>query len=337
MKRRKKLSKKLLVTVITACIAAAVSVALLITNTFIPVKYLSAYCVSADKNQEGDLRISFLNVGHGDCTLVEFPDGKTLLIDGGNGRYNNNLAVLRRLNSCGVDGIDYLVCTSVRGENCGGLSEVLRYKSVGTVYMPFCANTHITSEYHGFCEAVKAASDNGTQVKYCEYGEGVFTNGYGFCFLSPSVYDNPEGEYADLNKTPSNANIANASAVIWLECGNSSFLFLGNLLADKQKELCEIYKAGMLDVNGKIIDLPSCNVVKVANHGDKASACAELYDLILPEAAIISVGENARGCPDNSVVSDVLSRNAKLYRTDFDGTVTVKVSGDNRGIYKELQ
>ena len=337
MKQRKKLSKRLLIIIITACIAALISVSLLITNAFIPVKYLSAYCVSADKNQEGNLRVHFLNVGHGDCTLVEFPDGKTLLIDGGNGRYNNNLAVLRLLNSCGIDKIDYLVCTSVRGENCGGLSEVLKYKSVGTVYMPFCTNTHITSDYRSFCEAAKSAEERGTVLEYCEYGNGVFANGYSFCFLSPSNHKNSEGEYAELNKTPSNANISNASAVMWLECGDSSFLFLGNLLTDKQRALCDIYKSGMLEVEGRQINLQKCNIIKVANHGDKASACAELYDLIMPEAAIISVGENARGCPDNRVIADVSSRNAKYYRTDFDGTITVKISGGNREIFKEKQ
>ncbi|MDE7214431.1 MAG: hypothetical protein K2N68_01150, partial [Clostridia bacterium] len=83
MTRRKKLSKKLLILIITACFIAVFAAAILITNAFIPVKYLSAYCVAADKNKQDDLRVTFLNVGHGDCTLVEFPDGKTLLIDGG--------------------------------------------------------------------------------------------------------------------------------------------------------------------------------------------------------------------------------------------------------------
>ena len=92
-----------------------------------------------------------------------------------------------------------------------------------------------------------------------------------------------------------------------------------------------------MEVNGKRIHLPKCNIVKVANHGDKFSACSKLYDLIVPEAAIISVGENARGCPANSVISDVLSRNGKLFRTDYDGTVSVKLSGGELEINKEKQ
>lgn len=337
MVRKKKLSKRLIVIIITACIAVLLSAAILITNAFIPVKYLSAYCVSTNKNTSGDLRVTFLNVGHGDCTLVEFPDGKTLLIDGGNGRYNNNLSLLKLLNSRGVEKIDYLVCTSVRSENCGGLAEVLKYKSVETVFMPYCINTYITTEYRRFCEEVKTASSNGTEVKYCQYGAGEFTDSYGFCFLSPSVHSNPNGEYAALNKEPTSANISNSSAIIWIECGDKAFLFLGNVLSDKQEALCDTYKQGMLEVNGKRIHLPKCNIVKVANHGDKSSACSKLYDLIVPEAAIISVGENARGCPANSVISDVLSRNGKLFRTDYDGTVSVKLSSGELEINKEKQ
>jgi len=337
MTRKKKLSKKLIFLIVIACIIVILAAALLITNAFIPVKYLSSFLVSADKNEEGGLRVSFLDVGHGDCTLVEFPDGKTLLIDGGNGRYSNNLSVLKLLNSHGVDKIDYLVCTSVRAENCGGLAEVLKYKSVGTVYMPFCVNTYINGEYRSFCEAVKTASESGTEVKYCEYGEGVFAQNYSFCFLSPSAHGNPDGEYAALNEKPSNSNVSNASAVTWLEYGETRFLFLGNLLTDKLNELLDEGRQGMLEVNGKVIDLRGCDIVKVANHGDGASACAELYDFILPEAAIISVGENARGCPSNEVISDVLSANGQLYRTDYDGTVTVKISGGKREIFKEKE
>lgn len=337
MTRKKKLSKKLLALIITACVAVVLAAAILIINAFIPVKYLSAYLVSADKNEEGEMRVTFLNVGHGDCTLVEFPDGKTMLIDGGNGRFSTNLSVFGLLNSRGVDKIDYLVCTSVRGENCGGLAEVLKYKSVGTVYMPYCINTYITSDYRNFCEQVRSAFQNGAEVKYSEYGEGVFEDGYSFCFLAPSVRSNPEGEYEALNKNPSNSNVSNSSAVMWIECGGTQLLLLGNVLADKQLQLVNAAKQDALEVCGRKIDLRKCNIVKVSNHGDKAAACTELYDFIMPEAAIISVGENARGCPANTVISDVLSRNGQLLRTDFNGTVTVKISGGSREIFKEKE
>lgn len=337
MKRNKKLSKKLIAAIVVACVAIVAAAAILITNAFIPVKYLSAYFVSVNKNPQGEMRVTFLDIGHGDCTLVEFPDGKTLLIDGGNGRYGNRLKLLTLLNSCGIDTIDYLVCTSVRGECCGGLAEVLKYKQVNTVYMPYCINTYITDEYRAFCEAARETErQNGTTVKYCEYGEGEFTDDYLFCFLSPSAHDNPKGEYAALNASPSTTNILNASAVMWIECGGTSFLLLGNVLTAVQDKLYKEYNLnGGLDIGGRIIDIKKCNVIKVANHGDAASECSQLYDLTVPEAAIISVGENGRNCPSVEVMSNVLSHGTELYRTDYDGTVTVKVAGGQFVIDKE--
>ena len=49
--------------------------------------------------KEGELKIHFLDVGQGDCTVLEFPDGRSMIIDGGDGTFDNTAAILRYLNA----------------------------------------------------------------------------------------------------------------------------------------------------------------------------------------------------------------------------------------------
>ncbi|MDE6075525.1 MAG: hypothetical protein K2G26_03720, partial [Clostridia bacterium] len=135
--RKSKLPKRITALIITAVICVVLIAAILVTNIFVPVRYLTAYLVRANKNVNGVLRVSYADAGFGDCILIELPDGKNVLIDGGDGAYPNTLHILRFLNARGVNNIDYLVCSSVKDEHCGGLAELLKYKKVGYAYIPY--------------------------------------------------------------------------------------------------------------------------------------------------------------------------------------------------------
>ena len=105
-KKKRRLTKKQIISIAFSLFVAFSVIVLLILNAFIPVKYLSAYTVDKDFNVKGQTRVSFLDVGFGDSTLIELPDGKVVLIDGGNGTYTNNIKLLKGLNKRGIDEID---------------------------------------------------------------------------------------------------------------------------------------------------------------------------------------------------------------------------------------
>lgn len=335
MARKKKLTKGVICSVISAALAAVLSIAILVANFFIPVKYLSAYVnPKKDKNEEGTLRVSFIDVGFGDSTLIELPDGKTVLVDAGNGRRVGQLKILKLLNRRGIDFIDYLVCSSPRSERCGGLAEILKYKKVGAIFMPYCLSEQINAEYYAFCKEYKKS---GISAKYCEYGEGVFTDEYKFAFLSPSYHGLAGGEYEALNSNPANSdNVNNASAVIWLEYSGISFLLCGDVSADVLTKIFTSYSVGGAEMGDYTIRLDKCSVIKAGNHGSASSVNTAVYDLLSPQAAIISVGENGRGLPSTEAIS-AAQNNAgdRLYRTDLCGTVTVLVKDGKLGVIKE--
>lgn len=320
-KKAKKLSQAKLWTIITVSIAALISLVLIITNIFIPVKYIASYCVISKRVKAGNMRVTFVDVGFGDSIIIELPDGKNMLIDGGNGKYSNNSKVIKELNRRDIDTIDYLVCSSVNSEHCGGLAEVLKYKKVKTVYMPYCTNKYITQE---FCNFVNQTKKNGIEQIYNEYKTGIDADEYFFTFLSPSVIDSKEGEYQALNTHPSKTTRCNSSAVLWLEYADTAFMFTSDA---GKSVLNSIVDAYTIDKEDYPVKLENCKIVQLAGHGDNFSTSAAFYDLLSPEAAVISVGENGSGCPSIQAMSDAInSVGNNLYRTDERGNITIEVT-----------
>ena len=322
-KEGKKLSKAKLWAIISAAVAVLFSLAIIITNIFIPVKYLASYCVAGKRAREGIMRVTFVDVGYGDCIIAELPDGKNMLIDAGCGKYSKNLKVLKELNKRDIDTIDYLICSSVNSEHCGGLSEVLRYKTVKTIYMPYCANKYITD---GFRDFVDQTDKSGAEIIYNEYRVEERGEEYFFTFLSPSVVRFEDNEYSTLDLNPSNNSRNNVSAVIWLEYLDTAFLFTSDVETSVLEFIASSYK---IDPDNYPVNLGKCKIVQLAGHGSGASACAELYNLSGAYAAVVSVGENGYGCPSVEVMTNIISHvGENLYRTDEYGNVIVEVSDE---------
>lgn len=331
---QKKRSKRKIAAQVAAATCAALILSLLVANIFIPVKYLFAYFGYGSDRVDGVMRVRFVDVGYGDCTVVEFPDGKTLLVDAGDGSHSATDSVLKALNRSGIGKIDYLVCTSVKREHCGGLAEVIKYKRVKRAFVPYCKATDITDGYRNFCKAVKDAD---IQTEICEYGNGVFCDeyDYGFCFLSPSVHtlESEFSEYYLLNTQPNSENIDNASAVMWVYCKDTGFLLLGDNRRTSLERLCLSYETENCFIMGdRRITLSDCRVVKIAAHGNKDSAYAPLFDLVRPEYAVLSTHRDVP--PSMQAVSDA-QRYSALYRTDFDGDITFVNDGNKFTVKKE--
>lgn len=325
----KKLGKKRVALIIFAAVICLLVTAVIVLNVFIPVKYLFAYMVPAADREDDTLTVTFIDVGYGDSTLIELPDGKNILIDGGDGAYANNSALIRTLNERGVDTIDYLVCSTFLGEYCGGLPEIIKYKDVKNIYMPAIKNIYITQSYASFC---KAAYESGAQLLTSEYGAGVFGDDYFFAFLSPQSPDNPEGCYAALNSEASEENMFNASAVMWLEYGGTSFAFTSSAGSAALSAIVDDYEiitaAGDLycAADGRHVELPSCNIVSVPGHGREECTSARWYSLLSPEVAVISVGENYSSYPSAQALADIGQTVASPVLTSNHGNITIKVT-----------
>jgi Predicted hydrolase (metallo-beta-lactamase superfamily) len=81
---------------------------------------------------QGVLQVAFLDVGQGDSALITFPNGKTMLIDGG--ETSEGVALVGKLRRLGVQQIDWLVATHPHSDHIGGLIQVLKTFPVAEVW-----------------------------------------------------------------------------------------------------------------------------------------------------------------------------------------------------------
>ena len=96
------------------------------------------------------LTVTYLDVGQGDCTLLQC-DGQTMLIDAGIGEQANHITTY--LKQQGVKSIDYLVCTHAHADHCGGMKAVIAAFPVHTFY------SSVTSSSNGAFQRVMRAAE----------------------------------------------------------------------------------------------------------------------------------------------------------------------------------
>ena len=77
------------------------------------------------------LTVTYLDVGQGDCTLLQC-DGQVMLIDAAEGDQANKITAY--LKQQGVTAIDYLVCTHAHADHCGGMKAVIAHSFARIFY-----------------------------------------------------------------------------------------------------------------------------------------------------------------------------------------------------------
>lgn len=68
-------------------------------------------------------------------------------------------------------------------------------------------------------------------------------------------------------------------------------------------------------------------VLKVGHHGSKMSSGKDFINEVNPKYSIISVGKNNRYGHPNKEVLENLDK-SKIYRTDLDGSIMIKINNN---------
>ena len=73
-------------------------------------------------------------------------------------------------------------------------------------------------------------------------------------------------------------------------------------------------------------ELPDIEALAVGHHGASTSASSELLKTLLPETALISVGDNSYGHPSNQTLRRLWVYGSEIYRTDLHGNIYITVN-----------
>jgi len=112
-----------------------------------------------------------------------------------------------------------------------------------------------------------------------------------------------------------NPETNDASVVVLLEHGNNRFLFPGDIDSFIEADVV---------ARGTPV---AAEILKVAHHGSAYSSSEEFLSAVQPKEAVISVGDNSYGHPDDDTIARLLAVGARIWRTDLNGTVWVTSDG----------
>ena len=256
----------------------------------------AAIWVNRQDYQYGVLTALTLDVGQGESVILT-SGGETALVDCGSSNSYKDPGGLAAdtLHSMGVRELSAVVVTHYHADHTNGLYEVLRRIPVQTIYLP-----DIEDEYGVRERLVSLADEKGAQVTYVTK-ETADTLGDTVLTIYPPVQSG--GDLNELGLT------ALASA------GDFDLLITGDMSGSTEKKLVETYA------------LPDIEVLVVSHHGSRYSSNIRFLKAVMPEAAVISVGDNNYGHPSEETLQRLLAVGADIWRTDQQGTIRITVNG----------
>lgn len=289
--QRKKLEKRISDLVVVVLVLIGIAIA--------AVKYAGSRDREFDTSSEGVMRVSFADVGQGDCELIEC-GGVNVLIDGGEA--TNAEYVLEFLKSRGVTKLDFYIISHPHSDHMGSASFIIDNIPIDKfVTTDFSELNMPTSKVF---ENMLMSLENHESIEIVTVKAGdVITAGE----LTLNVLS-PFEETSDYN---------NMSIVLRVDYGSTRFLFTGDAEKEIERQLLE---------NGSDV---KADVLKVGHHGSKTSTGADFLKAVSPQFAVISCGrENSYGHPHKETVELLKRCGVTYFRTDEDGTVTMYSDGN---------
>ncbi len=254
--------------------------------------------VTDSLSSQAGMAVHFVDVGQGDCAVIECGD-KIMLID--SGEVDKSQVVINYLNNMGVERIDYCITTHPHTDHMGCMAKVIDEFPVDTMIMPVLSEINIptTSTYEKFLLSVE---ENCNEVIP---GEAGYTFSFG------------EAEVSLLGPCDQDEDLNNMSVVAKIEYGESSFLFTGDCSFAEENDIMDNYYNEL-----------DCDVLKVGHHGSSGSTSADWLEAVEPEISVISVGsDNSYGHPTKKVLQRLEDFGSTVYRTDLSGSIILETDG----------
>lgn len=252
--------------------------------------------------EKKDLTVTFLDVGQGDSSVIELPDGKTLVIDAGKtGRETASFLKYR-----GKQIVDAVILSHVHSDHTGGLNYLIKEFEVKELW----DNGRLIIPENILANIDHRTLNRGDMTGEKDYSIYVF---------------HPYAEFYTLYGDE-NAEADNDSLVFKIEGKYQSILFTGDIEEEAEDDILHL---------GQLL---KSNVLKIPHHGSKTSAHFPFFKAVSPQIAVISAGhENPFGHPHQETI-DAL-HGIDILQTDIEGAVKISesINGLNINTYRDFQ
>lgn len=248
----------------------------------------------------GQLQLTCIDVGQGECIYLQTPSGQHYLIDCGSSSVGQvaEYRILPYLKTEKVTRLTGIFLSHYDTDHISGLQAILEIYEVSCLFLSEVSVTTSDAEI-----VLNLAASYGTEVRYWKQGDVMTDGAVSIQCLHPVT---------DTNTEDSNA----LSMVLKVEYGEFDALLTGDLPMEAENEILNI--------------VGNCDVLKVGHHGSATSTGERFLEIVQPQIALVSCGENNRyGHPAQEVLDRLEQVGSQVYITAEDGALTVTTNGEN--------
>jgi len=255
------------------------------------------------ENREA-LRVTFLDVGHASCSLVELPGGRRMLVDGGgfpDDRFDVGRFIVAPFLWHGRIGkIDTVVLTHPHPDHVNGLPYILENFDVEEVW----TNGDESVAEWGAPLVEKMKEKGITPRLLNSQSPAIEVAGVRIRILNPDTLSPPGSVLSD-------RDINERSLVLHLQWKDASFMLPSDIGEPTETMLVE-----------RKVALAS-GVLLAPHHGSAHSGSQRFLKAVQPSTIVISTGRPVR----EEVLERFRKSGAVVYRTDVNGAVHVTTDG----------
>ncbi|NLO48170.1 MAG: DNA internalization-related competence protein ComEC/Rec2 [Clostridiales bacterium] len=246
--------------------------------------------IESDKTK---FAVTALDVGQGQC-IVFRSNGKSAIVDcGGNRMLNAGDNAVRYLFSEGESRVDLLILTHYHEDHANGVLQLLRRIKVLRLIVP-----DLKDKGELGYEILELAEKSGTEVTFVDKKTVSLLLGSIRFEIFPALGTGGKNEQG-----------------LCVLSGANGFdtLITGDI--DEETEWMLLEYTGLQDLE----------LLFAGHHGSRYSTCIRLLDTLKPEIVFISSGYNSYGHPSAETISRLKYAGIKVYRTDLNGQITLKL------------
>jgi len=238
-------------------------------------------------------QIHFVNVGQGECAIIQTPNGKNVLIDCGSDSvddvYSNNVLPYMRY-EC-IKSFDLAFISHYHNDHTSGIVPMIEDGLIKTLILP--DRIVADDEKQNAHSIINSALQNKVKIVFLAEGDSFETDKNSeFRIINP-----PHTTKADAN---------NASGVIKFSCYDTKILFAADIM--------EISQYALLEKDIK------ADILKVPHHGGYSAMSDKFAKEVNCRYAVISCGlDNIHSHPADKTLETY--SDAKILRTDINKTI----------------